>query len=162
MLLRLHPLFVFVWAAWLCAGVEAFADVRNGERGLERKELQPGSFGVLKKETHASSIKNCVRNRMQGMCRREDGKTMEGNNAALCTLTIHLNRSTEIPKKRIDVVSEVMKPSSSVFVNRKRDENARTGPVQFSPLLVAGITCWHEQDREMIHKAMIRSQSMNG
>lgn len=96
------------------------------------------------------------------MCRREDGEVMEGNNAALCTLTIHLNRNTEIPKKRIDVVSEVMKPSSSVFVNRGRDENARTGPVQSSPLLVAGITCWHEHDREMIHKAMIRSQSTNG
>lgn len=162
MLLKLHTLFVFVWAAWLCAGVETSANVRKGERGLERRELQPGSFGVLKKKTHASSIKNCVRNRIQGMCRREDGEAMEGNNAALCTLTIHLNRNTEIPKKRIDVVSEVMKPSSSVFVNRGRDENARTGPVQSSPLLVAGITCWHEHDREMIHKTMIRSQSTNG
>lgn len=60
MLLKLHTRFVFVWAAWLCAGFEASANVRKGERGLERRELQPGSFGVLEKETHASSIKKIV------------------------------------------------------------------------------------------------------
>lgn len=101
-----------------CLAVRWCRSIRECEKRRKRigeKRVAARQFWCAeKRDARVINKKNCVRNRMQGMCRREDGEAMEGNNAALCTLTIHLNRNTEIQKKRIDVVSEVMKPSSSV------------------------------------------------